>query len=252
MQDGLGHLLGRDGAVGAAHAGHLEELGGDGARIDAGHLDAVVAQLLHNGLAEAPHTELCGIVGAQVRVADQTSYRGDVDDMAAEAGFCVLFFHLGHGCARAEKDAAQVRVHLHIPVLQRQRIDRPHSAQPRIVDQDVQAAGLANHPLEGRLDVVGPRYVAGDWVKARAQFVAERIQALDAPSQSVHMRAFLHERNRKGPAQPAAGAGHDGHFIPKFHNAFSVCFLEGTALIYGAPAGGCPVRCAARRSEAGS
>ena len=43
VQNGLGHLLGRDGAVGPAHAGHLEELGGDGARIDAGHLDAVVA-----------------------------------------------------------------------------------------------------------------------------------------------------------------------------------------------------------------
>ncbi len=132
--------------------------------------------------------------------------------MPAEAAFLVLLFHRRDSLARAEKNAAQVRFHLYVPLLSRELIDRVELAQAGVVDEHVEPARLAHDFLEGGLYLRLLGHVTGHGMEARAQLVPQLFHLLHAPRQAEDVRAFLDQHLGHHAPQPAAGARNDNDF----------------------------------------
>ena len=133
------------------------EVGRGRAGTDRRHLDPEVAELEHARLGQAHEAELGRVVAGQVRVGDQAGDRGDVDDCAR-----ALPLHRRHDRARAQEGPAQVDAEHLVELLERQLVDRPEVAEPRVVDQHVEPAVALERRLRHDVDGAVVAHVGGD------------------------------------------------------------------------------------------
>ena len=217
MHNRGGYVLGLHRVIGDVHAGDLEEVGLDRSGVDACHLDAVVAELLHDGGAEAADAEFCGVVGADVRVAEQARDGCDVYDVSAKPAVLVLGLHRRYSRFGAEEDAADVRFHQRIPGVGVKLLHRPEFAESGVVDEDVDASGGVDNRLEGAGDGVLVAHVARNGVEGIAELVANSLHLVEAAGESEYGGAPVDEVFRKLFADAAAGSGHDGNAISHVH-----------------------------------
>ena len=213
------------------------EVRGDGTRIDAGDLDAVIPDLFHDSLAEAPHAELRGVVGAQGGVSEKAGNGGDIDDVPSECAYLVLLSHVWEDGARTEKDASQVRAHLYIPVFHGEIIHTPILSEAGIVDEHVDSSGIVHYLFDGRRDPVLVADVADDGMKGLADRLARLFESVLRSRKAKDLSTSSDEMPGKSQTDAGAGAGHNCHFISQFHfpEVIDACSDECPLRVYATP-----------------
>ena len=185
-------------------------------------------------------------VDADLRQRAQAGHRRDVDDTAprirAGRGAAGAGDHpLGHFLGD-EECAAGIDVEHVVEVLGRDVCELLGGADAGVVDEDVDHAHLGLGVGDGGLDAVGVGDVELDDVRVaagRLDLGAQRLQALDAARGQHDARAGVGQRACELRAQPAGGAGDEGHAAGQVdlhaHGFTLLSFVLRPAATLGAP-----------------
>ena len=197
------HDLAVAGLVGLQSRGVV---GGDIARRDRVHVDALGRPLVGQQLGQAAHPAFRGGVARHADAALESQHGSDVDDLAARA---VLRRPAGHvprdGLAEEEQNL-QVHIHHRVPVLLREieRILAPDD--PGIVDQNVDPPQRVDRLVDDPLARLDGGKVRHDDMRTDAFGLHHRLCFIrTAPCSERDIRPRL--RQRDGDALPYAGVG---------------------------------------------
>jgi hypothetical protein len=197
----LVHLL--DGRLGLAVGDVLGELGGDRAGLDDDHAHTGL-QLLAQRLRPAVRPPLGRGVDRVAGPRGTAGHRGEVDQVAPAVGDELIEEHLG----RRDR-AEQVGLDHPAVVVEELGGERSEQHQAGVVDQDVGAAEVVLDALRGGDDRVAIGDVGLDRDGAVAEFVGQRLDAIQAPGQQRDAMAVGRQRAGGGLADARRGAGDD-------------------------------------------
>jgi hypothetical protein len=117
-------------------------------------------------------------------------------------------------CLRAEERTEHVAVDDPLPALESD-VDEPALAcEPGVVDQDVDRAELAAQARDRGCDTVLIRHVGGKGKRPAAGGVnlgCRRIDLRRSAAEAAHLGAQRGQPDRRGPADPRPGPGHERH-----------------------------------------
>ncbi len=136
-----------------------------GARTHAVHPDPPRRVLQRERVGQVLHAALGHRVADEPRLRDDLVHAGDVDDAAPAVGGQPI----PDGPLRAEERPAQVHREHPVEVGDSEIVRVAGDLDPRVVDQDVDAAVLLHHLVEHRVDLPGVGHVRGDQDRLRAR-----------------------------------------------------------------------------------
>jgi len=185
------------GTVALAEAVHrrecgLLEVGGDQSWFDDDDLDPESGHLEPHGVRDRFHGVFGGVIDRSAGEDQPAAHRRDVDDPSGALGA-----HRGQDELAEPQQPEDVGLELAAHVVQVEGLGGSGLGVPGVVDERIDAADLAVHPVDGRLHGCLVRHVEGEGPTALGH---ERVECLGAACGGVDGPAVGGEARRSGLA----------------------------------------------------